>query len=104
MVKGPQGNIWPPYDPVYPHGNWSLFMHEPDLRAERAVMFSIARRCSLTRWEERYEAQLREANLRADRLARSHDELAQQNRALSAELSALRAAGSSEPALIAQGR
>lgn len=104
MVKGPQGNIWPPYDPAYPYGNWSSFMHEPDLNAERAVMFSIARRRSLTRSEERYEAQLREANLRADRLARSHDELAQQNRALSAELFALRAAGLSEPAAIAHGR
>lgn len=104
MVKGPQGNIWPPYDPAYPYGNWSSFMHEPDLNAERAVMFSIARRRSLTRSEERYEAQLREANLRADRLARSHDELARQNRALSAELFALRAAGLSELAAIAHGR
>jgi hypothetical protein len=46
MIHGPTGNIWPPFDLACPHGNWSSFMHEPDQRAERSVMFSIARRLS----------------------------------------------------------
>lgn len=45
-IKAPRGNLWPPYDTANRDDNWSPFMHEPDLKAERAVMFSIARRLS----------------------------------------------------------
>lgn len=53
LVKGPLGNAWPPYAPDHavrnPGSSWAAFMHEPDFRAERAVMFSIARRLANAR-------------------------------------------------------
>jgi len=92
QIKGPEGNHWPPYDPAYRYGNWSQFMHEPDLKAERAVMYSIARRRSLSRSDEQYEARLAQANRRADQLARSNDALAAELRDLQLKL-ALAVAG-----------
>lgn len=67
-------------------------MHEPDLKAERAVMYSIARRRSLSRSDEQYEARLAQANRRADQLARSNDALAAELRDLQLKL-ALAVAG-----------
>lgn len=82
-VKMPLGNLWPDHISAqrYP-GNWALFAHVPDHNAERAVMYSVARRRALTPTEERYEAQLRQ--LRADqaRVARRADALAEENRLL----------------------
>jgi hypothetical protein len=43
-IRVPQGNAWPAFNPQYPHGDWTAFMHAPDLDAERLVLFSIARR------------------------------------------------------------
>jgi len=43
-VSRPMGNIWPA--PGRQIGNWSDFQHEPCLKKERAVLFSIARRLS----------------------------------------------------------
>lgn len=98
MVKGPTGNLWPPYDPTRQDGDWSDFMHEPDLKAEHAVLFSIARRRSPSRSEERYEKQLREAKLRADRFARSNDALAEEVRDLSLKLFLAERGHTDEPA------
>lgn len=43
-VVKPMGNIWPSFG--YPVGDWGNFQHSADLAAERAVLFSIARRQS----------------------------------------------------------
>jgi len=85
-VWRPTGNLWPAYDPDYPHGTWGQFMHEPDWRAERAVMFSIARRRTLTRSDERYEEKIKEATRQADRLARANYALEAEKRELSMRL------------------
>lgn len=82
-IKIPTGNIWPGY-PIasrYPD-NWGRFAHAPDYSAERAVMYSIARRRSLSRSEALYEAQIAELRTSAARLARRADALAEENRTL----------------------
>lgn len=46
-VVAPQGNYWPgPDAPAEFLGSWADFMHNPDSRAERSALFSIARRLS----------------------------------------------------------
>ncbi|MFP3637714.1 hypothetical protein [Paraburkholderia sp. SIMBA_054] len=101
-VKAPRGNLWPPYDPSPDSGDWSHFMHEPSLKAERAVLFSIARRRSLSRTEEKYEAAVHRANLTADRLARANDSLANENRDLALKLSLATLGANSEPNAVAR--
>ena len=76
----PQGNIWPPA--VSPVGNWGEFQHEPDQRAEKGVLYSIARRRSLTRSDDQYEKRLQEAARESSRLARHNDELVEEVRKL----------------------
>lgn len=45
-ILRPRGNIWPSYrDDIYIDG-WTEFQHQPNLRAERNVLYSIARRLS----------------------------------------------------------
>lgn len=44
-VLRPTGNLWPSYGSE--SGDWARFQHEPDWAAERAVLFSIARRRSI---------------------------------------------------------
>jgi len=43
-VLRPGGNIWPEFGGAKEIGNWHLFQHQPDLAAERSVLYSIARR------------------------------------------------------------
>lgn len=46
-VVAPQGNYWPGLgEPAEYLGTWAEFQHCPDIRAERAALFSIARRLS----------------------------------------------------------
>lgn len=44
-VVRPVGNIWPEYGYTR-HEDWAAMQHEPDLAAERGVLYSIARRLS----------------------------------------------------------
>jgi len=71
VTRGPTGNIWPAYGSAI--GDWRAFQHAPDEAAERAVLYSIARRRSLSRSEETYEAKLRAATARAGQLGRALD-------------------------------
>ncbi|MGR9587053.1 hypothetical protein [Pandoraea sputorum] len=77
-VLRPTGNLWPPYGTAV--GDWERFQHAPDEGAERSVLYSIARRRSLTRSDERYEKRLKDEQARANALARRNDELAEQIR------------------------
>lgn len=83
-VRRPTGNLWPSYGVSV--GDWGDFQHQADERAERSVLYSIARRRSLTRSDEQYEKRLREAEREARRLARDNDALAERNRLLELEL------------------
>lgn len=83
-VLRPTGNVWPPYGVSV--GDWAAFQHLPDANAERAVLYSIARRRSLSRSDERYEKRLLEAGREARRLAQANDALAERNRRLEMEL------------------
>lgn len=76
----PTGNLWPSYGTAV--GDWERFQHAPDESAERGVLYSIARRRSLTRSEEQYEKRLKDEQARASALARRNDELAEQLRQL----------------------
>jgi hypothetical protein len=62
-VLRPTGNGWPSFGSTF--GNWHAFQHEVDAEAERGVLFSIARRRSLTRSDEQYEKRLQEETRRA---------------------------------------
>lgn len=86
-IRMPLGNIWPNHSTAqrYP-SNWALFAHVPDHSAERAVMYSIARRRALTPTEEQYEAQLRQIRADQARVARRADALAEENRLLRLEI------------------
>ncbi|MBA9859196.1 hypothetical protein [Ralstonia insidiosa] len=83
-VLRPTGNVWPAYGVSV--GDWAAFQHLPDARAERAVLYSIARRRSLSRSDERYERRLLEAEREVGRLARANDVLAEKNRKLELDL------------------
>lgn len=83
-VLRPTGNVWPAHGVSV--GDWAAFQHLPDARAERAVLYSIARRRSLSRSDERYERRLLEAEREAGRLARANDALAEKNRQLELDL------------------
>eukprot|EP01042_Synura_sphagnicola_P029004 gene29004-37406_t len=83
-VVKPIGNIWPTYG--YSIGDWSEFQHQPDTDAERSVLFSIARRRSLTRSDEHYEKKLKDAAQEYGRLARHTDKLAEEVRELQLKL------------------
>lgn len=84
VVVRPPGNLWPAYGAGT--AEWAKFQHQPDERAETRVLYSIARRRSLTRSDERYEASLLEARRTQSRLARANDELAARVRRLEFEL------------------
>lgn len=86
-IRMPLGNIWPDHNSAqrYPN-NWALFAHVPDHSAERAVMYSIARRRALTPTGEKYEAQLRQIRADQARVARRADALAEENRLLKLEI------------------
>ncbi|HIH2745211.1 TPA: hypothetical protein ACYLN4_000889 [Burkholderia lata] len=83
-VRRPTGNLWPAYGVSV--GDWGDFQHQPDERAERGVLYSIARRRSLTRSDARYEKRLQDAEREARRLARDNDALAERIRLLEFEL------------------
>lgn len=83
QIRMPKGNIWPGYSEAsrYPD-TWGLFAHAPDHTAERAVMYSIARRRALSRSETKYETQIAQLWTAAAKLARRTDALAEENRML----------------------
>lgn len=83
-VRRPTGNLWPAYGMSV--GDWGDFQHQPDEHAERGVLYSIARRRSLTRSDERYEKRLQDTEREARRLARDNDALAERIRLLEVEL------------------
>ncbi|WP_247391753.1 hypothetical protein [Ralstonia pseudosolanacearum] len=83
-VRRPTGNLWPAYGVSV--GDWGDFQHQPDERGERGVLYSIARRRSLTRSDERYEKRLQDTEREARRLARDNDALAERIRLLELEL------------------
>jgi|GEM_PF-957259 hypothetical protein len=83
-VRRPTGNLWPAYGVSV--GDWGDFQHQPDERAERGVLYSIARRRSLSRSDARYEKRLQEAEREARRLARDNDALAERIRLLQLDL------------------
>ncbi|WP_080437391.1 hypothetical protein [Burkholderia ubonensis] len=79
-ILRPTGNGWPSLRSSF--GDWSGFQHEADQDAERGVLFSIARRRSLSRSDEQYERMLQDERRRADRLARENVDLAEKVRRL----------------------
>lgn len=83
-VVKPMGNMWPTYG--YTIGEWGHFQHKPDADAERSVLFSIARRRSLTRSDEHYEKKLKDATREFGRVARQADKLAEEVRDLQLQL------------------
>jgi hypothetical protein len=83
-VLRPTGNGWP--SPGSTFSDWHAFQHEADVGAERGVLFSIARRRSLSRSDEQYEKRLQEEVRRGDRLARENVELAERVRKLELNL------------------
>jgi hypothetical protein len=83
-VLRPTGNGWP--SPGSTFSDWHAFQHEADVDAERGVLFSIARRRSLSRSDEQYEKRLQEEVRRGDRLARENVELAEKVRRLELDL------------------
>lgn len=83
-VVRPLGNGWPSFGTTY--GAWPDFQHEADVEAERGVLYSIARRRSLSRSDEQYEKWLQEEVRRGDRLARENAELAEKVRKLEIDL------------------
>lgn len=83
-VLRPTGNGWPSFGSKF--GNWQAFQHEVDADAERGVLFSIARRRSLSRSDAQCEKRLQEETRRADRLARENFELAEKVRKLELDL------------------
>lgn len=82
-IRMPPGNVWPGYAEAsrYPD-TWGSFAHVPDSAAERAIMYSIARRCALSRSDEKYEAQIAQLQTAAAKLSRQANALAEENRLL----------------------
>ncbi|CAG9230086.1 conserved hypothetical protein [Paraburkholderia tropica] len=66
-VLRPTGNAWPSWGAKI--GDWPAFQHDANVDAERGVLFSIARRRSLSRSDERYEKRLQDEVRRGNRLA-----------------------------------
>lgn len=83
-VLRPTGNYWPPCGAQT--GDWGCFQHQPDQLAERYALYSIARRRSLSRSDERYEAQLKKAKAEAAAYARHNDKLSDEVERLRREL------------------
>ncbi|WP_230947585.1 hypothetical protein [Burkholderia territorii] len=83
-ILRPTGNHWPPYGS--PVGDWGSFQHRPDELAERYALYSIARRRSLSRSDERYEAQLKKAKAEAAAYARHNYKLSDEVERLHREL------------------
>ena len=48
-VVAPIGNLWSPWGKAQPGSDWALFQHEPDIYAERQMLYSISRRLSSRR-------------------------------------------------------
>lgn len=71
VAKGPTGNIWPAYGTTT--SDWREFQNAPDASAERAVLYSIARRRSPSSSAEIHEKQLKAALARAGQLGRALD-------------------------------
>lgn len=80
MSSGPTGNLWPAYGSRT--SEWHQFQHQVDAEAERRVLYSIARRRSLARSDEIYEARIRKAEYRTARLAAANDSLREEVRHL----------------------
>lgn len=70
-VLKPSGNLWPSLGSSNLR-DWEKFQHQADGLSERDVLYSIARRRSLSRSEERYEAAIEEANAKIRHLARTN--------------------------------
>ncbi|WP_205182529.1 hypothetical protein [Burkholderia sp. LMG 13014] len=83
-VLRPLGNGWPSFGT--PFGEWGRFQHEVDAHAERDLLFSIARRRSLSRSDERYEKRVQEEVRKVGRLARENAELAEKVKKLELDL------------------
>lgn len=83
-VLRPLGNGWPSFG--RPFGDWGSFQHEVDAHAERDLLFSIARRRSLSRSDERYEKRLQEETRKVGRLARENVDLAEKVQKLELDL------------------
>ncbi|RQQ88664.1 hypothetical protein DF134_18950 [Burkholderia stagnalis] len=83
-VLRPTGNGWASLGASL--GDWPAFQHTADTEAERGVLFSIARRRSLSRSDEQYEKRLQNETRRADRLARENFDLAEKVRKLELDL------------------
>ncbi|MGS1035945.1 hypothetical protein NFI99_12610 (plasmid) [Burkholderia glumae] len=79
-ILRPTGNGWPSLRSTF--GDWPAFQHEADQDAERGVLFSIARRRSLSRSDEQYEMKLQDEIRRANRLERENVDLAEKVRRL----------------------
>jgi hypothetical protein len=83
-VLRPTGNRWPACGAM--QGDWHKFQHDADRDAERDVLFSIARRRSLSRSDKLYERRLKEETRRGDRLARESANLAERVKKLELDL------------------
>ncbi|UWE19386.1 hypothetical protein [Herbaspirillum huttiense] len=94
-VVKPMGNMWPTYGHAF--GEWEKFQHKPDADAERSVLFSIARRRSMTRSDEHYEKKLKDAACEFSRVARRADKLADEVKKLELQLALAVAGGSNDP-------
>ena len=93
-VVRPRGNLWPSYGSS--SEEWARFQHQRDEHAEFRVMYSIARRRSLSRSESRYEEQADGARRENARLARHNDELAARVKQLELQLAAQNKTGAAE--------
>jgi hypothetical protein len=83
-VLRPAGNMWPALGTML--GDWHAFQHDADRDAERDVLFSIARRRSLSRSDKLYERRLQTETRRCDRLARENFNLAEKVKKLELDL------------------
>ncbi|TXI11550.1 MAG: hypothetical protein E6Q76_02345, partial [Rhizobium sp.] len=98
-VVKPRGNLWLPLGSAI-DSEWKRFQHVPDAGAERGVLYSIARRRSLSRSDELYEKRLKDAESKANRFARLSDELAEKVRKLELALFLSEAASSAKAEMV----